>query len=236
MLPSSIFLFSILGLSSAYPQRTGNQLPCEDVHIFIARGSTEPFPGRQGAQVDAICSGLPSCGYEDIIYPATYEDYCNSVAIGAANGQKAMADYVERCPDSKLVLTGYSQGAHVVGDIVGGGGGYGGAAVGCLQPVNPPLKRDAAPGRNLVAALILGDVRHTGNQSYNIGSGSSKDGAWPRSEELLTGLEPFADVLGSWCDAVDPVCAGGNDGEAHTTLYFTPEALGEMAEFVKSRL
>lgn len=31
--------------------------------------------------------------------------------------------YGEDCPDSKLILTGYSQGAHVIGDMLGGGGG-----------------------------------------------------------------------------------------------------------------
>jgi len=32
-----------------------------------------------------------------------------------------MTAYADRCPASKLVLSGYSEGANIVGDIVGGG-------------------------------------------------------------------------------------------------------------------
>lgn len=82
---------------------------CQAVHVFIARGSTEPYPGRQGALATAICSGLSSCGYEDITYPAAYSPYCDSVQAGVVNGKAAITAYASRCPNAKLVLTGYSQ-------------------------------------------------------------------------------------------------------------------------------
>lgn len=117
--------------------------PCDAVHVFIARGSTEPYPGRQSAVADAVCADITPCGSEDIIYPATFEDYCNSAGAGVANGTAQVTAYAERCPDAKLILTGYSQGGHVVGDVLGGGGG---PFQDCEQAVNEPLSPDTAPG------------------------------------------------------------------------------------------
>lgn len=100
---------------------------CEDVHIFIAKGNNEPYPGRQGVLVDAICADLPSsvsCGYENIMYDNDLSDnYCTSVSQGDVNGKEQMTQYAANCPNAKLVLSGYSQGSNIVGDILGGGGG-----------------------------------------------------------------------------------------------------------------
>ena len=64
-----------------------------------------------------------SCDYEDIYFSKTPEDdYPAPAAEGAASGVAQMTAYAERCPNSNLVLSGYSQGANVAGDILGGGG------------------------------------------------------------------------------------------------------------------
>ena len=101
---------------------------CQKYHIFIARGSDSGYPGHQGPLVKLICDGLGGdCGYENIIYPANSsfagdEAWCKSAHLGAVNGQRQMKEYAERCPDSKLMVTGFSQGASVALDILGGGG------------------------------------------------------------------------------------------------------------------
>jgi hypothetical protein len=123
---------------------------CNDIRIFSARGSNEPYPGRGGTMLGVLCqlfesNGL-SCDYEDVVYPAniSYSGlFCESANIGANAGQAQMAAYIQRCPDSRLVLTGYSQGGSVVGDILGGGGG---PIFGCEQPYNPSMPRYTAPG------------------------------------------------------------------------------------------
>lgn len=120
------------------------QTACQAVHVFIARGSTEHYPGRQGALADAICSGVSGgCGYEDIQYPATFENYCASAGAGVKNGISQLTAYAQRCPNAKLVLTGYSQGGHVVGDILGGGGGN---FQGCTQGTTAALSPSTSPG------------------------------------------------------------------------------------------
>jgi hypothetical protein len=98
---------------------------CDDVHMFLARGNNEPYPGRQSAIVEAVCDGLVgSCGYEDLIYSALYTDlYCQTVYDGTIAGHTQMTAYVEECPNSKLILAGYSQGAQIALDILGGAGG-----------------------------------------------------------------------------------------------------------------
>lgn len=125
---------------------------CSDIRIFSLRGSNEPYPGRGGAMLGIMCSefeptGL-SCDYEDVAYPAniSYSGYyCSSAHVGTIAGVNQMTDYVQKCPNSRLVLMGYSQGASVASDILGGGGG---TLFGCEQPDNPPLSRDTKPGSN----------------------------------------------------------------------------------------
>ncbi|KAJ1337825.1 acetylxylan esterase [Microdochium nivale] len=118
---------------------------CAAVHIFLARGNNEPYPGRQGGLVAAICKGVDSCDYEDLLYSARYTDlYCQIVYDGVIAGHQQLAAYASRCPDSKLVLGGYSVGGQIVTDILAGAGGT--FYNGCVQPEAPPLRRDTAPG------------------------------------------------------------------------------------------
>jgi len=137
----------LFALTSALP-------PCTTTHIFLAKGNNEPYPGRQGVLVDAICNGLTSCDYEDILfYNPVESSYCDSVSEAAVNGIAQITAYNKRCPDSNLVMSGYSQGAQVVGDILGGGGGV--FFQGCVQKVNAGLDPDVAPGNKSMPRLTL---------------------------------------------------------------------------------
>lgn len=99
------------------------RITCEDVHIFLARGGNEVYPGRQGTLVDDICAGQSNsaCGYEDILFNATIgRPYATQMYEGATSGVLQITNYANACPSSKLVLSGYSLGAGVVGDLLGG--------------------------------------------------------------------------------------------------------------------
>jgi hypothetical protein len=116
---------------------------CKPYHVFIVRGSDEPYPGRQGNVTQQICSklGKDQCSFENVEYPAKSsawgkEEWCKSAAKGAMNGQAQLAGYHQQCPDSKLILLGYSQGGSVAQDMLGGGGG---PAFECEQASNPAL-------------------------------------------------------------------------------------------------
>ncbi|KAI1336274.1 carbohydrate esterase family 5 protein [Xylariaceae sp. FL0016] len=230
MLFKALALTSLLQATAASPLAL-HPRACEDVHVFIARGSEEPYPGRQESLVDVICDGLSSCGYEDITYPATFSDYCDSVSAGVANGIAQLTAYAKSCPNSELVLTGYSQGAQLVADILGGGGGNFGD---CTETTTKGLSMTTSPGNKIVAATFFGDVRHAPSQSYNTGSGASGKGIYPRTGSQLSSLNKWSSVLRSWCLSGDPVCAGGSDINAHTSYFnvFSDEA----GAWVKTKL
>jgi hypothetical protein len=111
---------------------------CTDIHIFLARGNGEPYPGQQGVLASDICTGVTgSCDYEDIVYHnAIGVSYCVGSAEAAINGPKQIVEYNARCPDAKLVLSGYSQGGQVISDIMGGSGGK---VFECTQKSNLPI-------------------------------------------------------------------------------------------------
>lgn len=229
-----VFLVPLLKVAATTPSDlAGRQTACEAVHFFIARGTTEPYPGRQEDLVKAVCEGLSSCGFEDIIYPASFDDYCGSAYGGVVNGTAQITAYAESCPDAKLVLTGYSQGGHVVGDILGGGGGEI-PNQNCTQPISAPLSPETSPGNKIKAVTLFGDVRHTASQSYNVGTGAAGTGILPRSETELEALNKFSELLHSWCFVDDPVCASSTDINAH--LEYFDASMSEAAAWVKTKI
>ncbi|KAH8655264.1 cutinase-domain-containing protein [Xylariales sp. PMI_506] len=190
---------------------------CDDVHLFLARGNNEEYPGRQGAIADALCDGLSlSCSYENIIFSANLTDvYCTSVYEGAVNGISQLTAYAEECPDSMLVLSGYSQGANVVGDILGGGGGqiWGECTEGWVNPI----EYGSSPANQIVGVLMFGDPRHVAGQSYNYLDGAEDNSYAERNSTMLAALDNYASVMRSYCGAGDPVCASGDDVDIHLT-------------------
>ncbi|RPA87258.1 alpha/beta-hydrolase [Ascobolus immersus RN42] len=244
-------LATLLSLLHPLPTTKPPTTTCKDIHIFLARGSKEPYPGRQLSTATTICNRLTkSCDYENIIYPAIHDEgYCTSVSTGISNARKAIEAYVEKCPESLVVLSGYSQGAHVVGDLLGGGGGTGCLGGGCVLERTRGMDVDGVVGRKVLAVLLFGDVRHTPGQPYNHGSGrDGQHSCWPRTETELQELRPWNDRIFSYCHAQDGVCAAGW-GNGVRTCHFAyfgehPEyerdvgvdVLGESARFVEGRL
>ncbi|KAF2703067.1 carbohydrate esterase family 5 protein [Pleomassaria siparia CBS 279.74] len=192
---------------------------CQKHHIFVARGSDSGYPGHLGVLIEAVCESLEDCGYENVVYPANssyagVNAWCESAAIGAKHAQEQMTSYAEKCPDSKLIVMGYSQGASVVLDTLGGGGG---PVFKCVQENNPALDRTKVPGSNIVAAIVFGAAVRTAGQSYTakgrdaLKGGQDFNGTSPRSEEHLAGLNPYADILHDYCNFGDPICAHGSE-------------------------
>ncbi|KAI9170649.1 putative carboxylesterase Culp3 [Paramyrothecium foliicola] len=206
---------------------------CAEVHMFLSRGNNEPYPGRQGALVTAVCKGLESCDYEDIqMQNALSDEYCGAVSEGTANGVNQIIAYNKRCPNSKLVVTGFSQGAHVVGDIFGGGGGS--FFQGCQTKATPNLPFNTPAGQAVAAIVTFGDVRHAANQPYNYLGGATHWGLFPRNSQQLANAATFAGVWRDYCNAGDPICAGGDVTEEHLNYFqvYTPE----VAEYIHQKL
>ena len=91
--------------------------PCPDVEIVFARGTTEP-PGVGGigqAFVDSLRSQLGgrSVGVYAVNYPAS-NDFSSSTPAGGDDMSGHVQAMAANCPNTRMVLGGYSQGAAVV--------------------------------------------------------------------------------------------------------------------------
>ncbi|MGJ6126098.1 cutinase family protein [Mycolicibacterium sp. Y3] len=161
---------------------------CPDIEVVFARGTNEdPGLGRIGnAFVGSLRSkvGGRSVGTYAVGYPASYD------FLAAANGANDASGHVqwmmENCPNTRLVLGGYSQGAAVI-DVISA---VPFPAVGFNAPLPPN-----APDH--VAAIAV-----FGNPSAKIGLPMTSSPVWgARSIDL--------------CNGGDPICGPGEDVEAH---------------------
>ena len=91
--------------------------PCSDVAVVFARGShQDPGLGDVGqAFVDSLTSqvGGRSVGSYAVNYPAN-DDYHSSAPMGSDDARAHIQDTVASCPNTRIVLGGYSQGSTVI--------------------------------------------------------------------------------------------------------------------------
>ncbi|KAF9032353.1 cutinase [Panaeolus papilionaceus] len=183
--------------------------PCAAVHIIAARASTEAAgAGIIGALVQQVQrSSSQTVSTSNVSYPATLTNYPSSSAQGTAATKTLLTTQANNCPNQKIVLVGYSQGAHIIGDAVAGGGG------GALGAQTSPVSATIA---NRVVALVqMGDPRHVPFQSFDRGT-SLRDGLYPRlsSQQYSSTLQSR---IQSFCDFGDPFCDGGLLTTVHLT-------------------
>ncbi|KAF6820410.1 cutinase [Colletotrichum musicola] len=93
---------------------------CADVTVVFARGTTEP--GNVGLVTgppffDALreqMGGSKSLAVQGVEYPATFAGFNRNGTDGVPSLTNFINQAITRCPSSKLVVSGYSQGALVV--------------------------------------------------------------------------------------------------------------------------
>lgn len=181
---------------------------CPDIEVVFARGTDEPAGlGRVGQSfVDALRGRLGdrSVGVYAVNYPATFDFL--QVAAGANDASGHIQYMMANCPNTRLVLGGYSQGAAVI-DVIAAVPVPG---VGFTSPL-PPFTPDH------VAAIAV-----FGNPSAKIGLPLTTSPVWGgRSIDL--------------CTAGDPVCSGGDDVPAHSN-YGPAGLTDQAAAFVAGLL
>lgn len=147
------FFVGLLGVLVAFAAQAacqGGGCTTSGVHIIVARGTEETGVGKSGIFVEQIFNSLPGSDVVAVEYPA-------SVAIPSSPnaGVKAMLklvnDYAAACPDSKMVLMGYSQGTQVVASSVSGGGIN--TSQGGPTAKTPPLSQDVM-SKGLVEPIL----------------------------------------------------------------------------------
>lgn len=97
--------------------QTDQDQPCHPYELIICRGSTEPSP--LGFSLGPNTKTTIEAALNDsilvvgLIYPATF-DLPDSPETGIRNLVARIEARAEKCPDTQIALTGYSQGADVI--------------------------------------------------------------------------------------------------------------------------
>ncbi|KAL5121352.1 hypothetical protein ACEQ8H_000820 [Pleosporales sp. CAS-2024a] len=191
---------------------------CADVVIVMARGNNAPYNDYRTAPFrDATCGKLKAqgktCDYIEVVFETMVNgDFCDQIAEGVRNGQAEIIAFNKKCPCTHLVLNGFSQGAWITGDILAGPGG-------CSQ-FTTGLDNTVAPGSAIAAAIVWGDVMHTANMPYNVLDGSGLQRGQGRYGSSLDRLNSrYGNVLRSYCQVGDPICADGDNVEKHLNYF-----------------
>jgi cutinase-like protein len=113
---------AVVALAGVFPvaltaSPRANAAPCPDIEVVFARGTTEP-PGVGGIGqvfVDSLRAnvGGRSVGVYPVNYPAS-NDFVRSTPAGADDASAHLRSMAANCPNTRMVLGGYSQGAAVI--------------------------------------------------------------------------------------------------------------------------
>jgi len=196
---------------------TASAAPCPDVEVVFARGTFAPqgLGGIGQDFVDAVRAkvGAKSVGVYAVVYPASTN------FPTAVDGIRDAANHIENmaatCPNTKMILGGYSQGAAVIGfttaNVVPGG----------VDPdeVPKPMPADVADHVAAVALLGTPDTKFMdmiGQPPVTIGP-------------------LYAGKTVQLCAPGDPICSDGDDGAAHTS-YTRIGMTDQAATFVAGRV
>ncbi|HYZ69935.1 MAG TPA: cutinase family protein [Mycobacterium sp.] len=190
--------------------------PCPDVEVVFARGTTEdPGVGPTGqAFVDALRPrlGARSMGVYPVDYPATMD--FPTALDGVRDASTHVESMAASCPNTKMVLGGFSQGAAVAGFVTSNV-----IPDGAPEGVPNPMPADVA---NHVAAVAL------------FGK--------PNARYMRAINQPQVDVGPAYaaktidlCVPDDFVCSSGRDFNAHTQ-YAESGMVDEAANFTANRV
>lgn len=196
--------------------------PCPDTEVVFARGTGEdPGVGPTGqAFVDALRGRLggKSMGVYPVNYPAS--DQWSTGLDGIRDAGAHVVSMAGSCPNTKMVLGGYSQGAAVMGFVTS-------PAVPDSIPadVDPatipkPLSPDVA---NHVAAVVL------------FGTPNVRAMNFLGQPQLVIG-PLYQDKTIKVCAPEDPICSDGMNFAAHDGYADDGGVISQGVDFAASRL
>jgi cutinase len=194
---------------------------CTDVAVVFARGTFEgPGVGATGqAFVDALNARLPgqSVSVYGVNYPASL-DFGRAVD-GVADATTKIQAIAAECPDTKVVLGGYSQGAAVAGYSTSSS-----VPAGFVLPAGLTGPMPASVASHVSAVVLFGTPN---NWVLNLAD---------RSAPPIVIGEQYAGKTLQLCAVGDPICyPGGLDRSAHSSYKSNGMAV-QGAEYVADRL
>jgi cutinase len=195
--------------------------PCSDVEVVFARGTFEaPGVGDTGqAFVDALRAklGAKSVDVYPVNYPASL-DFATA-ADGVIDASNKVRDVTASCPNTKMVLGGYSQGAAVIAytteDAVPTGYTLPAGVTGPMAP---------AVADHVAAVALFGKPSSGFLQTIYTGA------------PPITVGHLYSAKTTDLCIPDDPICSqGGNDNAAHT-LYAENGMAAQAADYAARHL
>ena len=210
-------LFSTL----AVPGPSAVAATCSDVDVVFGRGTGEPAGvGRVGqAFADALQAQIPGKTVTTyaVNYPASYDFL--AAQDGAIDASQHIRTMAQQCPNTRVVLGGYSQGAAVVDMLIG------------IPPLGNKL---AALGDKIggvgTAAPLSGDLTANVAAIAVFGNPATKF-----SNPATSAAAPYGARAIDLCKDGDPICSRGRNPFAHDG-YDTSPFMPQAAEFVAGLL
>ncbi|WP_055405079.1 MULTISPECIES: cutinase family protein [unclassified Mycobacterium] len=191
---------------------------CPDVQVVFARGTGEaPGVGPTGqAFVDALHSRMGSRSFD--VYPVNYpaSDQWDTGLDGIRDAGAHVNSMAHDCPNTKMVLGGYSQGAAVMGFVTSA------AVPDGVDPNTVPKPLDPSVAQHVSSVVLFGmpNVRamnFLGEPPVVIGPA-------------------YQDKTIKVCATEDPVCSDGMNFSAHNTYADDNAVIDKGVAFASSHL
>ncbi|KAI3321162.1 carbohydrate esterase family 5 protein [Xylariaceae sp. AK1471] len=224
MKPTSV-LPILAAVATATPVELDERQSCPGVYVFGARETTaSPGYGTAGGLVNMVTAAYPGSQASAISYPACGgqsscggASYDSSAQQGTSAVVSAVNSLNSRCPSTKIVLIGYSQGGQIMDNALCGGAGA------------------TLSGNALAAvkvAIFMGDPHNVAGLPYNVGTCTAGGFAARPSGFKCSPGNPS--IIKSYCDSSDPYCCNGNNQATHQG--YVNEYGSQALAFIKSKL
>jgi cutinase len=199
------------------PAITGSGVPsasaaCSDVELVFARGRLEPAGAGQIG--NALISALRARSHKNIAMYAVRYPADNQIDVGANDMSQHVQGTIANCPNTRIVLGGYSLGAAVTDVVLAVPFSF----FGWDNPLPPEAEQH-------IAAVAL-----FGNGSQWAGPIGSFNGVYAeRTIELCHGADPI-------CNPADPDTWKDNWPAHLANAYINAGMVNQAADFVAGRI
>jgi len=195
---------------------------CPDTQVVFARGTgEEPGVGPTGqAFVDALRGRLPGKSVD--VYPVNYpaSDQWSTGLDGIRDAGAHVVSEAAACPNTKMVLGGYSQGAAVAGFVTSPA--VPDSVPQDIDPASIPKPLDPSVA-NHVAAVVLFGTPNVRAMNF-LGQPQLVIGPLYQSKTIEV------------CAVEDPVCSEGVNFAAHNSYVDDGSVIAQGADFAASHL
>lgn len=193
--------------------------PCPDVQVVFARGTDDP-PGLGSTGQTFVDSLRPRVGGKSLdVYPVNYpatHDWTNAGEEGIRDASAHVVSMAHDCPNTKMVLGGYSQGAAVMGFVTSA------AVPAGIDPATVPKPMDPEVA-NHVSSVVLFSLPSEKAMNF-FGEPPVVIGPLYQAKTIQV------------CAPGDPICSDGMNFAAHDTYSSNTAMIDQGAAFAASRL